>query len=148
MKQNLVQRIKPLAGTAPTAHSGTTAVNSAIIDRQGFDSAVILVSAAQTTSNPTVATITPKIVHGNASNLSDVGDVTLNTAITAIECDAAAAFVAYQVDLRGMKRYIRVVTTPAFTGGTSPEIAASVGFVLSDANIEPQPSAVTVYAKA
>ena len=146
------QRSKFVQSHAPQSFGATTAVTGEVIDRLGFDTLTVAVNRAlpsQTAGSGTpTGTLTLTFVEGATS--SPVTAVTLKTAVAAI--DVAAAGVEYfTFDLTGVNRYLKVVATAALAaagGGNTPLELIGITAELSDANSEPQPSAVTIYAKA
>lgn len=107
--------IKIVTGTPPLAQTAT-AVNGTGIDRLGFDSCVLDVEAGAVTGGPSAFTLDSKIQHSDASG-SGYADLS-GAAIPQIT--AASSRKRVTVNLKGAKRYVRVVTTVTLTGGTSP----------------------------
>ena len=141
-----LDRIKSVLGYYPQAHSGTTAVTTAAIDRQGFRSAIVIVNSGATSSDPSVATLTLSAVDGSTS--SPATAVTFNATPAVIDATAAKQTM-YQIDLSGFNRYFKLSLTPAFTGGTTPAITAGVSLILCDAAVDPASgTAVTPLRKA
>lgn len=129
MAKRLAESVKVVAGIAPIARSAGTA-NGDVIDRLGFAGAVVHLKAGAATGAPTAQGVALKVQHGDASNGSDMADVTGAT-IAALTADNAEAQL--DLDLSGYKRYIRVVVTTTFTGGTTPTIPSAVDVVLGEA---------------
>lgn len=142
-----LDRFKGLLGYYPQSHTGSTAVTTAAIDRLGFNSAIVTVNYAVSTSNPSVATLTLSAVDG--ADTSPATAVTFNATPTVINAKTTAGAQTYQIDLSGFNRYFKISMTPGFTGGTSPDIVAGVSVLLVDAAIDPASgTAVTPLAKA
>lgn len=108
-------KIPAMVGTNQVGN-GTVATN--IIDRRNYDGARIGASYAVADPVPTTVTATLIVQHGDAANLSDVS--TFATVKAALTDTKAGLVVDEALDLRGAKRYIRVSTTLAFAGGSSP----------------------------
>ena len=144
MKRKLLQQATVLKCVDPNSYSGTTAKAGAVIDTLGYQSAIVSVNYAAASGSPSAATLTLSMVEGDTS--SPATAVTIAPAVTAIDC-LTAGTVNYQFDLRPFKRYVKFTLTPAFTSGTTPAIIGAASIVLGDKNIEPVPSAVSIYTK-
>jgi len=120
--------INAVVGTVPTTASAG-AINGSSIDRQGYQSCALHVSGGAATGTPTSLTIASKIQESStgSSGWTDVSGAAITTSAAA-STDAEA-----DVDLSGVKRYVRVVTTVAFVGGTSPAIPVAASVVLGGA---------------
>lgn len=113
--QDLMNAIHPVPLIVPVAaRTDNTAIVSAIIDMQGFESATfVLMTGTNTDADATFAVL---VEHGDAANLSDaaaVDDVEL------IGTEALAGFTfaddneCRKIGYKGIKRYARVTVTPA-----------------------------------
>lgn len=114
-----VKAINPIAADS--------AKTSAAIDTKGYNSGVVVVVNGAATGTPTSYTVDAKVQHSDTSGGSYT-DVS-GAAITQITADDKIATI--RLDGLGgasVKRFIKVVVTPALTGGTSPKalIAATV----------------------
>lgn len=107
--------IKPVVGVKPTNDTGTV-INGAAIDRTGFESCVLHVATGAATGSPTGQTLNAKLQDSDTSGGTFV-DIT-GAAITEIAADDGVEEV--DVDLSGVKAFIRVVQTMVLTAGTSP----------------------------
>jgi len=131
-----------LGAFSPQAVSGSAAIDGAIIDRLGVGSAKLVLERAVVTGAPSAADFAVIIQHGDAANLSDATTyVTLETALNVL----TAGLTEYLVALGGAKRYIRVVVTPAYTGGTSPGNIAAGEIVFGDYSEDPAIENETIY---
>lgn len=101
--------------------SDTTAVVSAVVDSQGFNSVEYLIGAG--TLADVDATFTVLLEEGNDSGLSDNSAVA-DSDMLGTETLAAFTFAADQgarrVGYKGNKRYTRLTVTPAANTGSSP----------------------------
>jgi hypothetical protein len=134
--RDLLNDLQIKTALAPVASAAdNTAWVSAIIDRQGYDSAgfIILTGALPDAD----ATFTVQVDHGDAANLSDaaaVADADLigqdPTSATAPETQASFTFAAdngvRKIGYRGTKRYIRLTITPAANTSASLYAACAV----------------------
>lgn len=109
--------IRPVVAVAPIAAS--TAQTSAAIDTLGYNSALIEIINGAATGSPSSYTVDAKVQHCATSGGSYT-DIS-GAAIVQITADTKSA----QIPLEGLGtsilRYIKVVITPAMTGGSSPK---------------------------
>jgi hypothetical protein len=114
-----VQAVDPISASAVQT--------SAAIDTKGFNSGAVVVVNGAATGTPTSYTVDAKVQHCDTSG-GTYADVS-GAAITQIIADSKIATIRLE-GLGGVtvKRYIKVLVTPALTGGTSPKalIAAAV----------------------
>ena len=123
-------------GTLPKNDDGSAAVEGTGIDRHAVGNAqsvVLVASCGAATGSPTAQTFDAKIQHSTAS-ASGYADLT-GAAITQITADDQIGYV--DVDLTGANRYIRVVHTVTFTGGSSPAIPVATELIFGGATAEP-----------
>ncbi len=144
MKRKLLQQATSLKCVDPNAYSGTTAKAGEVIDCQGYQSAIVSINYAAASGTPSAASLTLSMVEGATS--SPATAVTIAPAVSAIDC-LTAGVTNYHFDLRPFKRYVKFTLTPAFTSGTTPGIVAAATITMGDKNVEPVPSAVSIYAK-
>jgi len=132
--------------------TGSSAVNGLSVDTQGYDNAKIHCYAVTTTSNPSVATVAVKLQESTDGTGSGAGawtDALDNTGtVIGFTLNAQAADAVNAARVEGLnlnrKRFLRVVATPAFTGGTSPAILANAEIVFGgDAQQLPITTAVS-----
>jgi hypothetical protein len=103
---------------------------------------MVHVRAEISTSNPSVATCAWKLQESSDnSSFADAQDntgtvigATLNVKTVAADSYARVEGInlyngASAAPFGGRKRYLRIVLTPAFTGGTSPAISAMAQFI-------------------
>ena len=122
--------IKCQGNVPPQSLSGTTAVNGAALDRQGYGSGVIIAQVGTATGSPTSFTATVKLQESNTTTSGDFTDVSGVSFVL----DANSETSELDVDLAGLKQYIRVVITPAFVDGSSPTVPACASIVLGGAD--------------
>lgn len=144
MTNKHLQREKIMNALAPVLISGSTAINGVIVDRKGYESAVVAVITGATTGTPTGTQLAFIIQHGDASNLSDAATFATLTGIgtAAANLTDGGVYAQTGINLATAKRYIRLVTTPTFTDGTSPKVNGAAVFTLGSCNVNP-PSGVT-----
>ena len=132
MHINAYDNIRVVTSVKPQSLTGSTAATGASVDTLGYDNAKIHAYAVTTTSNPSVATVTVKLQESaDNSTWTDANDNTGTVIGFTLDAHAADAFNAARIEGLNLnrKRYLRVVATPAFTGGTSPAIVANAELV-------------------
>ena len=128
MSKRLGENIKMAAALAPATQSAGT-VNGDIIERLGFFDGVTFLSVGVASGAPSAQGVALKVQHGDAADGSDMADVTGAT-IAALTADNTTGEL--DLDLNSFKRYLRVVATITFTGGTAPKIPVSVSIALGN----------------
>src|ERR1017187_6663682 len=126
MRFNAYDDVKVVTSVKPQSLTGSTAATGASVDTLGYDNAKINAYAVTTTSNPSVATATVKLQESadGSTSWTDALDNTGTVIGFTLDAHAADAFNAARIEGLNLnrKRYLRVVATPAFTGGTTPAI--------------------------
>jgi hypothetical protein len=125
MKRNrqlsVVQAVKPqvLSGTTATSDAGFAKANAAL--------GTVVVNVGAAAGSPTSFSVTAKLQECATSGgtYTDVADT--ETAI------AAAGVTAIPFANADRKAYLKVVLTPAFSGGTTPSVPAGAEVVYEDA---------------
>jgi hypothetical protein len=131
IERNIGAYIKASKGINPANTSAGT-VNGAAIDRAGigggtlFHSCVLHGACGAATGSPSAQTVDNKL-QDSADGSTGWADIT-GAALTQLTADNGEA--EKDVDLSSAKRYIRVVNTVGFTGGTSPAIPVAAEVVL------------------
>jgi len=121
--------IKALAGFSPQAAAAGT-INGAAIDRAGFQSAVLHGRTGAVTGTPTAQTYDLKLQESadGSTGWTDIAGAAI------AQIAAANTEAEVNVNLAGAKRYIRVVGTVTFTGGTTPTLQVASTLVLGGAS--------------
>jgi len=131
-----LDRYKGNAGITPAAY--TSAQSSAVIDRTGYNSAIVTLPAGISTGN----TLTLTVLEGTGSTAATA--VTLS-ATPAVVDTTGATYTTYQFDLSGMNKNIKFTVTP----GTSTSCVYGLSVLLFDARVDPgSGTAVTPLRKA
>ena len=131
-----LDRCKGVIAIAAGAY--TTAQTGAVIDRTGYNSAILSLPAGASSGN----TLTLTMFEGDGSTAATA--VTLS-ATPAVVTTTAATFTTYQLDLSGMNKNIKFVVTP----GNSTSCAYALSVLLFDARVDPgSGTAVTPLRKA
>jgi hypothetical protein len=137
-QRNIGELLAVVTSVQPQAASA--AVNGGSIDRQAHSmaqSCVLHTAVGAEAGAPTGISVVSVLQHApdNAtwSNyLPDGVNVAQSAALTAADTENALA-----VDLTAAYRYIRVVTTPTLTGGTSPTVQVVADVILGGENTLP-----------
>ncbi|MEE9140513.1 MAG: hypothetical protein V3U18_07020 [Alphaproteobacteria bacterium] len=124
--------VKSVKGINP-ADSAAATINGPAIDRSGFLSAVLHHASGAATGTPTAQTVDSKL-QDSADGSTGWADITGAAAaqLTADDTDADV-----NVDFGTTKKFIRVVTTVGFTGGTSPTIPVAATVMLGGPDVLP-----------
>lgn len=133
MSKKLGESTKVVAGIVPALFAAG-ALTPIVIDRLGFEDAIILLKVGAATGEPTAQGVSLKVQTGDILAGTDMADVTDDT-IAALTTDGAEAEL--DLDLAGYKRYLQVVPTVALTAGTSPKIPVAVAVVLGNSRSIP-----------
>lgn len=132
IQRNIGSVVKAVQSVRPQAAAAS--VNGVSIDRLAHNmplSAVLYTALGASSGAPTSFTVTPK-VQDSADNstfadyLPDGVHVAADAALAAVNTDSNFA-----VNLSSARRYVRVVHTVAFVGGTSPTILTAGVLVLA-----------------
>ncbi len=132
--RSVFDAVKSIVALAPVAAS--TVQDGVVIDTFGFNTATFVVSNGAVTGSPSSYTVDAKLQEGSQPNLSDAVDVAGAT-ITEITGDNATKVIRVEGLGTSRKRYLRVVVTPALTGGTTPMALISAIANLGRAYSEP-----------
>ncbi len=119
--KNIQYSVAPRVSVVPGSFSGTTARNGSGVDTMGFADARAVCHVGAATGTPDSYTVTWKIQESSDNGSSDAfADVSGLTAV----CDADNELVTIDIPNVGTvrERYLRVVGTPAFTGGSTPTV--------------------------
>jgi hypothetical protein len=125
--RSVFEEIKSQVAVRPQAASA--AVTSAAIDTAGFRSLMVTVENGAATGTPSSYTVDAK-VQECATSGGSYTDIS-GAAITQISADNKSAQIRVDgLGTNARKRYIKVVVTPALTGGSTPKalVAANVLF--------------------
>jgi len=115
---NLSKNVK-ITRVSNAVAAGTTEIDGAVIDMQGFEGVQFAVSFGTITSG---AVTSIKLQHGDAANLSDAADLA-GTAMTVADTDDNKMFV---IDCyRPLKRYVRCVVLRATQNAVVDGISAT-----------------------
>lgn len=125
-----VKTLKVLAQT----RTGNGTATSGWVSRDGYASGRVFASVAAPTGSPSALTATLIVEH--ATDISGTGAATFAT-ISAATSVLAGATLEGPVNLRLANGFIRVSTTLAFTGGTTPAALVACGVTGTGASKTP-----------
>ena len=119
--RDLNAHVSAKTGTVPLANTGTV-VNGTGFDRTEFLSCVLIASAGAATGGPSAQTYDVKLQEADllAGPYTDVADA----ATPQISADNGLATKG--VDLGGLKKFVRTVSTVALTGGTDWPVSDTI----------------------
>ena len=132
--RSVFDAIKSIVALAPLAASA--AQNGTVIDTMGFNTLTFVVSNGAATGSPSSYTVDAKVQESAASDGSGMTDVTGAT-ITQITADGATKVIRVEGLGTSRKRYLRIVVTPALSGGSTPKALIGAVANLGRAYSEP-----------
>ena len=141
MKRQLLENIVPVSAFTPANNDGT-AITGDTIDREGYQSAIVVLHFAASTGSPTAPTALFRVEDAAESGFN-VTNATWETLETVLDIKTAA-IKYYYLDLAQANRYIRVYYDATYSDGSSPKNIVSCEIVLGDKSILPAGS-TTIY---
>ena len=131
--RSIFDAVKNIRAIDPIAASA--AQTSATIDTKGFNSGGVVVVNGVATGSPSSYTIDAKVQHCDTSggSYTDVA----GASITQIIADSNIATIRLSGFGTSLKRYIKIIVTPALTGGSSPKALIGATVQLGRAEREP-----------
>lgn len=120
-------------GAIPPQSNDGTKITGAAIDRLGFGAGKLMFEAAAATGTPTSVTAAISITQSDtlAGDYTDFIDIE-----TALDIKTAVA-TAYDINLAGAKRYLKVVVDSTYEDGTTPANVLAAKLVLGDSDSNP-----------
>ena len=126
----------------PSTLSDGTEITGAVIDRLGYNSALLIFSYEASSGTPDSSAAALKVQDDTAAN----GGTAADYAVLETAKDIKTAGIAqYEIDLSGANRYILVVEDTTYVGGSSPKNQVSCEIVLFDKDVDTGPA--TVYGR-
>jgi len=137
--RSVYDAIKPaISVRSQSASAGT--VNGSSVDTKGYNSAMVNCDVGAASGAPTTQSVTFKVQESSdGSTWTDVSGATTS----AITADNKSAQIRVEGLGTSRSRYLRVVATVSFTGGTSPAIPISSAILLGRAYKEPVGNSTT-----
>jgi hypothetical protein len=129
MRFSAYDDIHQVSSIIPQSVSGSSAVDGASVDTEGYDNAKLHVYAAEASGSPSAASLAVTLQESadgstNWSNALDNTGTVIGFTLSALQSAAAVNAARIEGLNLNRKRYLRVVVTPSFTGGTSPAVLA------------------------
>ncbi len=123
----------------PQSDTGGGDVNGTIVDTMGFGSAVLSFQAGQVSGTPDSISIAVKLQEGDQADGSDMADARDHAGNVIGGTTADHSVILARIEGLGLnrKRYLRVVETTTFSGGSSPAVAVHASILLGRAFTEP-----------
>jgi hypothetical protein len=125
MRFSAYDDVHQVSSIIPQSLSGSSAVDGVSVDTEGYDNAKLHVYAAEASGSPSAASVVVTLQESadgstNWANALDNTGTVIGFTLSGLQ--AAAGVNAARVEGLNLnrKRYLRVVVTPSFTGGTSP----------------------------
>jgi hypothetical protein len=114
-------------------------ISGASIDRQGFLSGVLGINVAAPTGSPSAAQIALTVTESNDNTaFTPITDALAILGDSTLPIDTAEGLNAnIDLDLVGLKQYVKITAAITFTGGTSPAAVATYALALGDKNEQP-----------
>lgn len=134
LQRNIGALIAPVPSVRPQAASAG-AINGVSIDRQAHSTALSCllhqIGGAVTGAPTTSSSITKLQDSADNSTFADYVDPNTGVVATTAALSAANTDNTVAISLTSARRYIRAVTTVAFTGGTTPTAFVAADVILA-----------------
>ena len=116
----------------PKGDSGGSPVNGAVVDTIGYGTAMLSFEAGANSGSPDAISIAVKLQEGDLADGSDMADAKDNTGTVIGGTSNGSGVLLARIEGLGLnrKRYLRVVETTTFTGGTGPSVAVHANILL------------------
>ena len=125
MRFSAYDDVHNVSSIIPQSVSGSSAVDGVSVDTQGYENAKLHIYAAEATGSPSAGSLAVTLQESadgstNWSNALDNTGTVIGFTLTGLQ--AAAGVNAARIEGLNLnrKRYLRIVVTPTFTGGSSP----------------------------
>ncbi len=144
--RSLYDAIKALISLKPQSDSGGIAVDGGSVDTQGYSTAALNAYVVKASGAPTAASTAVKLQESaDNSTWADALDNTGTVIGATVDVHAADGEVYARIEGLGLnrKRYLRVVETTTFTGGTTPAVLVTAEILLGNAYQKPVNTAVS-----
>jgi hypothetical protein len=122
---------------------GDATLTGVAIDRKNYENALFVLSQGLSTGTPTDIDITWKVQHSDASTsgFADVSGTLVDetgttgfctgTAVANATPESTSTATVLSVDLKPLKRYVKVVATLTHTGGSTPTTPVGATYALA-----------------
>lgn len=130
----------------PQSDSGGSPVNGSVVDTLGYNSAMLVLGTGAISGSPTTTSIAVKLQEGSLADGSDMADAKDNTG-TNIGGTITAAGSILLARIEGLstnrKRYLRIVETTTFSGGSTPAVLVHANILLGRGSAKPANTGVS-----
>ena len=126
MRFNAYDDVHNVSSIIPQSVSGSAAVDGVGVDTEGYDNAKLHCYAAEASGSPSAAslavTLQESVDNSTWTNALDNTGVVIGFTLTGLQ--AAAGVNAARIEGLNLNRhrYLRIVVTPTFSGGSSPAV--------------------------
>ena len=136
----MYEDVRVLASVLPQAKTAG-ALNGAAVDTEIYNDGMVVVNVGAVTGTPSAFTVDAKVQESDngTSGWVDVAGASI-VAVTAIDKTAEIPLDPMRA---AAKRYVRVVITPAFTGGTAPTALVAANVLLGNPDRGPVANSTT-----
>jgi hypothetical protein len=128
MRFSAYDDIHQVSSIIPQSVSGSSAVDGASVDTEGYDNAKLHVYSAEASGSPSAASLAVTLQESadNSTWTTALDNTGTPIGFTLTGLQAAAGVNAARIEGLNLnrKRYLRIVVTPTFTGGSSPAVLA------------------------
>lgn len=139
--QYTFENVLSLTGVAPVSSTGGAITGSAI-DTQGYGDGMVIVQVGGTTGTPTSFTVDAK-VQESADGSTGWADISGDALVQVTSANKTGEIKVALGSRSASKRYIRVIVTPALTGGTTPTVGVGAVVVLGNPEVSPSTNSTT-----
>lgn len=123
--------IKDVIRPRASAAAGTYGVTGATIDRSNFTSMLVEVKTGASAGTPDSFAVDAKLQDSaDGSSWADVAASASNPAVAITQITAVNTSRFLEIDLSGLRRYVRMVAQVAFSGGSTPTVGLSASAAL------------------
>lgn len=129
------ENVLSLTGVAPTS-AVAGAITGSAIDTAGYGDGMVVVQVGATTGTPTSFTVDAK-VQESADGSSGWADISGDSLVQVTSANKTGEIKIALGTRSASKRYVRVVVTPAFSGGTSPTVGVGAVVILGNPEVSP-----------
>lgn len=127
--------LRPVASAAAASFS----LVGVVINRAQFQSLLLKVTSGAKTGAPTTLSVKAKLQESDASGgtYTDVAVGPANAAVAIADITDNNQERWLEIDMSGLKEFVRVVFEVAFSGGTSPTIFIAAEAILGGSPVRP-----------
>jgi hypothetical protein len=127
MRFSAYDDIHQVSSIIPQSVSGSSAVDGVSVDTEGYDNAKLHVYSAEASGSPSAASLAVTLQESpdgtdTWTNALDNTDTVIGFTLTGLQAAAGVSAARIEGLNLNRKRYLRIVVTPTFTGGSSPAV--------------------------